>query len=629
MLIRKQGTLEIYRGAGARSGLPGLFLCLLLFALLPASASAAPPANDSFANAQTVGPFLPVAVAASNVEATAEPGEPSISSNPAISTVWFKWTALSSGTVVVDLCDAGFTGAQNPFEAFAVRTGPALNALSAVKEKSGECSTRFNAVLGTQYSIQVDYRNNQGDFTFRMRALSPPGNDSFALAQTIGPGLPVTATSSNLDSGWEAGEPALLGGSFNSRSVWFSWTSGMNGRVRLDICDFTTVVGPGNKAIGVYTGTDIATVVQVAGATSNCQLDFNTVLGQTYRIAFSGFLRGEGELVLRLTSAPLPVNDNFADPQIVGPDLPISVDGDNTFATKETDEPSHSGIPPAARSVWFRWTPETSARVRVDMCSKSFGGRLGVYTGAALNGLTPVGEAPPFSPHCRIPLDAVAGTTYQIAAAGGPQDNSSGPFTLRIRSERVPANDNFAAARRIRSTLPVVLGGTTVDAGYEEFEPRHDKYGSVSSGSIWYRWRSGPAARATVSACGMDEPLSVAVYTGGQLANLTRAAASDQGCPPGTPGGRVTFNAKRGTVYRIVVASQDRDFDSRFGLTMTAKYRFNLRRALQRCSRRKSKKARVRCARIVRRKAAVLRCRSKATPQTARRCLVAVKRRFS
>lgn len=629
MLIRKQGTFKIYRGTGARSELPGVFLCLLFLVLLPAAASAAPPANDSFANAQTVGPSLPVAVPASNVDATAEPGEPAISGNPAISTVWFRWTAPANGTVVVDLCGAGFTGSQNPFEAFAVRTGPTLNTLVPVKEQSGDCSVRFNAVSGIQYSIQVDYRDDRGNFTFRMRALSPPGNDSFALAQMIGPGLPVTVNSSNLDSGWQAGEPALLGGSFNSRSVWFSWTSGMNGRVRLDICDFTATVGPANKAIGVYTGIDIATVAQVAASTSKCQLDFNTTLGQTYRIAFSGHLRGEGEFVLRLKSAPLPANDDFVNGQVVGPDLPIAINGDNTFATKETDEPAHSGIPPAARSVWFRWTPATSARVRVDMCSKAFGARLGVYTGNAVNGLSPVGELPPFAPHCRISLDAVAGTAYRIAAAGGPQDNSSGPFTLRIRSERVPANDDFDSARRIGPALPLVLGGTTVDAGFEEFEPRHDRFDSVSSGSVWYRWKAGSAARTTISACGASEPMSVAVYTGGKLGTLTRAKRSDQGCPAGTPGGRVTFKSKRGTVYRIAVASQARDFDSKFRLTMTAKYRFNLPRALKRCSRLKSKKAKVRCSRTARRKAATASCRSKATPKAARKCLVAVKRRFS
>lgn len=44
-------------------------------ASLGAGSVAAAPANDDFANAQVVGPTLPVAIAATNVGATAEPGE--------------------------------------------------------------------------------------------------------------------------------------------------------------------------------------------------------------------------------------------------------------------------------------------------------------------------------------------------------------------------------------------------------------------------------------------------------------------------------------------------------------------------------------------------------------------------
>jgi len=70
-----------------------------------------------------VEPALPVAVPASNLEATAEAEEPAISGNAAIPSVWFKWTAPASSMVVVDLCKNGFTGPEFPFESVAVRTG--------------------------------------------------------------------------------------------------------------------------------------------------------------------------------------------------------------------------------------------------------------------------------------------------------------------------------------------------------------------------------------------------------------------------------------------------------------------------------------------------------------------------
>jgi hypothetical protein len=597
-------------------------LVLLLAVALPAGALAAPPANDNFVNAQGVGPSLPVAVPASNIDATAEAGEPAIFGNAAISTVWFKWTAPSSGVVVVSLCNAGFTGSPNASPPIAVRTGTALNSLSLVKEASGDCSLRFNAVSGTSYTIQVDYRNNRGNFTFRMRQLTPPANDNFASAQTIGPALPINLSASNLDSSWQSGEPSILGGSSSSRSVWFNWTSGLTGRVRIDVCEFTTVSGAANQAVGVYTGNVISTLTPVATSFSDCQLDFNAVFGQLYRIAFSGSISGEGDFVLKLVSAPPPANDNFANAQVVGPDLPVAFEGDNTFATAQAGEPEHTGIGPATRSVWFNWTPATSARVRISMCSKGFSARLGVYTGNAVNALTQAAELPPFAPHCRVKLDAVAGTTYRIAAAGGPQSNNFGVFTLDIHVERVPSNDNFISARRLGSVLPLLLGGTTVDAGSEPLE-------NGNTASVWYRWKPSSGAKTTISACSSGEPMTLAVYTGAGLGALTEVARSSEGCPAGTLGGRVTFNSKRGTDYRIVVASEDRDFDSNFRLSVTAKYRYNLTRALRSCRRIGSKKRRVRCSKSARREAAIAKCRSKATPRAARTCLTGVKRRFS
>jgi len=119
--------------------------------------------------------------------------------------------------VVVDLCKNGFTGSEFPFESVAVRTGAALGALVLTVEQAGNCSRRFNAVAGQEYKIQVDYRNSQGNFTFRLRQLVPPVNANFASALVIGPSLPINLNSSNVDSGWQAGEPAVLGGHTHSR----------------------------------------------------------------------------------------------------------------------------------------------------------------------------------------------------------------------------------------------------------------------------------------------------------------------------------------------------------------------------------------------------------------------------
>lgn len=68
------------------------FSTFLLFVLTAASAFAAPPSNDNFANAQIVG-GIQVHVTGTNAEATMEAGEPTDQFNTIGKSVWFKYTA--------------------------------------------------------------------------------------------------------------------------------------------------------------------------------------------------------------------------------------------------------------------------------------------------------------------------------------------------------------------------------------------------------------------------------------------------------------------------------------------------------------------------------------------------------
>ena len=71
---------------------------------LPATAAAEPPSNDDFANAIVL-TGLPVSTTGTNVEATSELNEPVHAFVGGGASVWYTWTAPSSGTVTIDLCD--------------------------------------------------------------------------------------------------------------------------------------------------------------------------------------------------------------------------------------------------------------------------------------------------------------------------------------------------------------------------------------------------------------------------------------------------------------------------------------------------------------------------------------------
>lgn len=627
-----------------------LTVALGLLMMLSPAAQAAPPANDDFANAQVVGPVLPVAVPASNVDATAETGEIGVFSGTATSTVWFKWTAPSSGVVVVNLCDAGFTGSEFPYERIAVRTSFGQDPAEA---EGSECSLRFTASAGTDYYVQVEYGNDEGDFTFRMRDLTPPPNDDFAAPRVIGPALPVSEDATTVDSTWETGELGL-GGSTNSRSVWFQWTAPSTGPVRVRTCEITPVSGPANKKMVVYTGNALNALTAVEPATDYCELDFLAAAGTTYRIAVSGYIVGEFDFKLELINAPPPANDDFADATAVGPGLPVAVAGNNDFATIEANEPDHSGIGTPRHSLWYKWTPSGNARVRIGACSKTFSARVGVYTGGGggITALTQAAEKPPYSPHCRVALNATAGTTYWIAAAGAIFNGTHGPFTLDIHAEKLPPNDDFADAQLIGTQLPATVPGTTVDATLEQNEPSPDPYYGSKGPSVWYRW-TAPTDDATIfSACSTGEPVVLAVFGGSELDQLQHIDNDGEGCPDGSEGGRLAIAPVAGQDYSIVVASADRDFDSDFTLSVigpktdpmvtppvteppvteppvtkpTNKFRLN--KALKKCRKIGKKKKRVRCKKKARKKAALIKCRKKATKRAQAKCKKKARRKF-
>ena len=138
-----------------------LLLAVAGLALLaPASAMAAPPANDNFANAVTVsGPA--VSQAGTNVEATNETGEPDHGIDEGGKSVWYTWTAPSSGRVSIDTCTSDFD------TQLGVYTGSAVNSLTTVAQNDDVDGTRDARITvklpaTARYWISLADAHNQG-----------------------------------------------------------------------------------------------------------------------------------------------------------------------------------------------------------------------------------------------------------------------------------------------------------------------------------------------------------------------------------------------------------------------------------------------------------------------------------
>jgi hypothetical protein len=132
-------------------------------------------------------------------------------------------------------------------------------------------------------------------------------------------------------------------------------------------------------------------------------------------------------------------NDNFADAEtLVG--IQVHITRSNVGATKEAGEPNHANNQ-GGKSVWFKWTAPMSRVVSVttNRSPTNIDTLLHVYTGAALNNLSPVtGSNNIWSPtnlRSFARFNAIAGTTYYIAVDGAfaNQTTAEGAFQLDLQ----------------------------------------------------------------------------------------------------------------------------------------------------------------------------------------------------
>jgi hypothetical protein len=386
-----------------------------------------------------------------------------------------------------------------------------------------------------------------------------PGNDDFLSAKPLsGPPLSVEFDDNN-EATKQASEPDHAGNP-GGHSVWYSWTPSIGAQVVISTC----TISPGiDTLLAVYTGSAANSLTPVVSnderAEDRChstdsEVAFDATAGTTYRIAVDGKggSEGEFELVLR---GPAP-NDEFSNAEMI--ESGAFVSGTTVLATKQAGEPDHAGNA-GGHSVWYSWTPSSSGQALISTCVffGSFETLLAVYTGSAVNGLTPVasngGAADGCGPwtNSEVAFDATAGTIYRIAVDG--EGGDEGSFELRVKAK--PDNDEFANARVLGSDLPALVSGATTFATKQAGEPNHA--GNAGGHSVWYSWTPSTSGPLRISTCAhavdSDFNTLLAVYTGPTVGGLTAVASDDDGGGCKSTDGAVEFTASAGTTYRIAV----------------------------------------------------------------------------
>lgn len=444
-------------------GLPLLVAAVACCA--PATASALAPANDNFADRDPLGSSLPVSVAASNVDATLEAGEPSHPGYiPSGHSIWFEWEAPATELITIGTCGS------DPDTILTAYTGSSLGALSEISSNRysfgatqgcwSNSEITFRATAGTTYQIQVDGNgyhpasqpapSGEGDIELRIQVQPRPANDDLADAVPIpGKGTDLNLEANNWGATEETGEPNHRGKSGGS-SVWFKWTAARTNGAYVQVCGGRI---PNETVVAVYTGASVGAlspVPELEAGLADCEYSFAATVGITYWIAVDGkpnASTGAGSMAdLGLSLGVFPGNDDFEAARELEFSNGLILRFGNLAATKQVGEPNHAGSQGGA-SVWFSWTAPITGSVRFSACQASFRTLLAVYTGSSLQSLNPVASSDnPLSPGCwmgtkpeGLAFNIEAGTRYRVAVDGYGGATGGFNFEINTSSERLSA----------------------------------------------------------------------------------------------------------------------------------------------------------------------------------------------
>jgi hypothetical protein len=178
-------------GVGGDSGLIDLELNL------------APP-NDDFAAARTITGDTG-SVGGTTEGASLEADEPDHSFGDGFPSVWFKWTAPSTGWATFASCDSE--------SIVAAYVGSTLAGLSEVANDDGSCwpgsRIAFEATVGTTYSVAVaGAYGSEGDFTLTWNRNPPPPEPPYAIDVPGISGVPVEGqTLTAVEGAWGGAAP--------------------------------------------------------------------------------------------------------------------------------------------------------------------------------------------------------------------------------------------------------------------------------------------------------------------------------------------------------------------------------------------------------------------------------------
>jgi len=254
---------------------------------------AAAAGNDPFAGAQDITGSTG-SVTGTTVGASREAGEPGHGGAGASASVWYRWTAPSSGTLRVTTQGSSFDTLLGGY------AGADVAGLATLADNDDSGTDRWSTIAfavtaGSTYYLAVDgYGGWTGstvlNWSLSGTAPAPPviPNDMFTDATAIS-GATGQITGTTAGAKRESGEPTH-GDASGRASIWYRWTAPASGTLQL-----STQGSAFDTLLAGYSGDALRSLTQLGANDDNgggglwSSIAMPVTQGSTYRIAVDGW----------------------------------------------------------------------------------------------------------------------------------------------------------------------------------------------------------------------------------------------------------------------------------------------------------------------------------------------------
>lgn len=533
------------------------FCFFLLFLLGACSAWAAPPTNDNFESAGVLAGF-PVNTTGSNIEATLQGGEPDESGGDGNSSVWWRWTAPSSGWIEIH------TFGSDVDTLLSVYTGSALDTLSLIAfnddSTSAQSRVRFEAAAGELYSIQVSgFLNNTGAINLALLPSTTPQplilNKITLSADVVNlrEDSPVSITARIDFSGPNGLELALMTFSSDNGDLW-----------QVQSEDEEMKLISGSPLAGVYETTFVFPPYRPPGYWSFRVFLMDDEGQQTTKGFMCHSLGCSGE--------PLPVGSSEGLRLLN--DGPVDRGEPTMLSATVAPDPVELGAGPQNLTMTVQASDDMGVASVVADIYDPVGDYVGEIVASRVAG-TPVSGT--YRGEMTLPFTAPVGEysiEYRVEDVSARILDTSLPWTVvpagvqtsfRASQAKAPANDNFANGIVLPRSASVEVTGTTtaatIQAGEDEIpivlggEP----YPRIFS-TVWYQWTPEVSGWSRCHTGGSVSDTVLRVSTGVDLPSQVRVGWNDEadfetGATTGEQGSGLVFWAEKDVTYHITVGA--------------------------------------------------------------------------